>query len=498
MYGRRTAAVLVAFALISGLYLLSVRPAPASAAEMCEPVTIDVLFPPTTLPPETTTPPAPDTTAPPSTDTTAPGATSTTAPGSTTTTPDAASTTAPPDTTTTTVGETTTTTVEETTTTTPATTTTAPEVTTTAPVTTTTLPGSTTTTAPATTTTTEPPPPECVPFVYDMAWPLAAKVPIGSPFGADRDGGARKHMGNDIAAPKLTPVFAVADGVVARVIREQGIAGTYAVIQHDDGWQSYYIHLNNDLYGTDDGLGIGVRPDLREGKRVARGELIGWVGDSGNAEGTVSHLHFELRTPGGEAVDPRPSLQAALKTTKFSRGQPDWPYADDDGSPAEAAAAMLLTRGVFLACDGSMVNFCPQEVSGSDLTAAVADYFAHKPTPRLEGRKLRDPATPGCPPTEGCALLEGLTEADVARLAIWIRIDSLVSTLRPKLASEDTREVMLPSPEDADLQLRANGARDYCNPPLDQVRVLTREEAVVRLAAWIAGDNPHPCARRGT
>jgi hypothetical protein len=331
-----------------------------------------------------------------------------------------------------------------------------------------------------------------------MAWPLAGNFAIGSPFGADRDGGARKHHGNDIAAPKLTPVLSVADGVVARVIREQGIAGSYAVIQHDDGWQSYYIHLNNDLYGTDNGLGIGIRPDLGEGTRVARGEVIGWVGDSGNAENTVSHLHFELRTPEGEPVDPRPSLQAALKGTKFSESQPKWPYADDDGGPAEAAAAMLLTRGVLLACDGSMLRFCPDAVAGPGIAATVADYFAHKATPALEGRQLRDPALPACPPAEDCPVLVGLTEADVARLAVWIRIDVLVSTVRPKLAAEDTRDVMLPSPEDADAQLRANGARDYCNPPLDQVRVLTREEAVYRLAAWMSDANPQPCARRGT
>jgi hypothetical protein len=95
-------------------------------------------------------------------------------------------------------------------------------------------------------------------------------------------------------------------------------------------------------------------------------------------------------------------------------------------------------------------------------------------------------------------MLVGLTESDVARLSIWIRIDALVSTVRPKLAAEDTRDVMLPSPEEADAHLRANGARDYCNPPLDQVRVLTREEAVHRLAGWMSDANPQPCARRGT
>lgn len=331
-----------------------------------------------------------------------------------------------------------------------------------------------------------------------MAWPLAGEAHIGSPFGADRDGGARKHMGNDIAAPKLMPVLAVADGVITRVVRDRGISGSYAVIEHNDGWQSYYIHLNNDLYRTDDGRGIGVRPDLAVGTPVARGELIGWVGDSGNAEGTVPHLHFELRNPEGDAVDPRPSLLAAYAEAELAQPQPAWPYADDDGNPAEAAAALLLTKGVLLACDESAVNFCPDDVAGPDIAATVADHFARKSTPELEGRQMLDPAIPACPPAEDCPTLVGLTEADVASLAVWIRIDALVSTLRPKLASEDTRDVMLPSPEDADTQLRDIGARDYCNPPLDRVQVLTRGEAVQHLAAWLAGKNPEPCPSRGT
>jgi murein DD-endopeptidase MepM/ murein hydrolase activator NlpD len=331
-----------------------------------------------------------------------------------------------------------------------------------------------------------------------MAWPLAGEGQIGSPFGADRDGGARKHKGNDIAAPKLTPVVAVADGVVARVVQVQGTADCcYAIIEHADGWQSYYIHLNNDLFGTDDGRGVGVRADLTPGTAVAKGEVIGWVGDSGNAEETVPHLHFELHMPDGEAIDPRPSLLAAQSATVFTQPQPAWPYADDDGRAGEAAAAILLTQGILLGCDGSAVNFCPDAVADPALAAVLGDYYAGKPSPRLESRSLPDPSIPACPPTEDC-VLEGLTEVDFARLATWIRIDALVSTLRPKVASEDTRDVLLPTTDDADAKLRAIGARDYCNPPLDETRILSRQEAVGRFVAWMSGENPEPCPQRGT
>jgi hypothetical protein len=330
-----------------------------------------------------------------------------------------------------------------------------------------------------------------------MAWPLAGEGQIGSPFGADRDGGARKHEGNDIAAPKLTPVVAVADGVVAKVVQEQGTSNCcYALIEHSDGWQSYYIHLNNDLFGTDNGLGVGVRTDLSVGTPVARGEVIGWVGDSGNAEETVDHLHFELHMPDGQAVDPRPSLLAAYEKTALAQPQPVWPYADDDGRIAEDAAGLLLTQGLLLDCDGSALNFCPDAIADPGLADVLGNHFAGKLTPQMEGHYSLGSRTAACPPIEDC-LLHGLTEADVARLVIWIRIDALVSTLRPEMAAEDTRDVVLPSPEEADARLRALGVRAACEPPLDQERILSREEVVDRFVAWISGEPAGPCPPRG-
>ena len=139
--------------------------------------------------------------------------------------------------------------------------------------------------------------------------------------------------------------MAVSDGVITRVAQERGSGNCcWTIVEHTDGWQSYYIHLNNDQHGTDDGLCIGLRTDLVEGSAVARGEVIGWVGDSGNAEGTVPHLHFELHNPEGLAVDPRPSLLAAQSAVVLADPQPSWPYADDDGTPAEAITAQQKAR----------------------------------------------------------------------------------------------------------------------------------------------------------
>ena len=171
-------------------------------------------------------------------------------------------------------------------------------------------------------------------------------------------------------------------------------------------------------------------PDLVEGSTVARGEVIGWVGDSGNAEATVPHLHFELHNPDGLAVDPRQSLLAAQNAAVLADPQPSWPFADDDGTSAEAIAALLLTQGVLLDCDGTRVDFCPDRIADPELAAVVARHLAGKSPPEVEGQYRPIGDASACPPQDAC-LLYGLPETEIARLAIWIRIDALVATLRP-------------------------------------------------------------------
>ena len=127
---------------------------------------------------------------------------------------------------------------------------------------------------------------------------------FSSTFGASRSGG-RSHHGNDLMAPKLTPVYAAADGVIA-VIDTSSLGGRYVEIQHAAGWSTRYMHLNNDMPRTDDGQAtseLTFAEGVEEGAEVSAGQLIAWVGDSGNAEGTTPHLHFELRHD-GQALDP--------------------------------------------------------------------------------------------------------------------------------------------------------------------------------------------------
>ena len=247
------------------------------------------------------------------------------------------------------------------------------------------------------------PPRNCAPFVYEMEFPLLGAGAYWSGFGAPRDGGRRSHMGVDIAAPQMTPVVAVADGMVSRINIDSGTAGTYIALDHDDDWSSWYLHLNNDHYGTDDGRGIGVRPDLEAGDRVTAGEVIGWVGDSGNAETTEPHLHFEVHLPSGEPIDPYDSLLAAeadgaaafvidptqvlteqteaggtidLVSSRIDTAAPRpgfaGPFVDDDGTAAEAAFNRLAALGARAWCDEWGVRVCPEsEVTGADAEAWI-------------------------------------------------------------------------------------------------------------------------------
>ena len=148
------------------------------------------------------------------------------------------------------------------------------------------------------------------PFVVRFPQESSPTV-FSSTFGAGRSGG-RHHTGNDLMAPKMTEVYAAARGIIT-VIDTSGLAGRYIEIAHQDGWSTRYIHLNNDEPDTDNGRAdwsLTVAPGLHVGSQVEAGQHIGYVGDSGNAEWTGSHTHFEL-THEGRAIDPYDYLKEA-------------------------------------------------------------------------------------------------------------------------------------------------------------------------------------------
>lgn len=149
---------------------------------------------------------------------------------------------------------------------------------------------------------------------FELTFPQEAEVTgFSNSWGAARSGG-RRHRGTDLMAPKMTEVYVAADGVVTRVT-SSGRAGRYVMVTHADGWETYYMHLNNDHPDTNDGRApwfLTVAPGIYVGAEVVAGQLLGWVGDSGNAEGGSAHTHFELHRH-GRALNPYPYLRDALE-----------------------------------------------------------------------------------------------------------------------------------------------------------------------------------------
>jgi murein DD-endopeptidase MepM/ murein hydrolase activator NlpD len=150
-----------------------------------------------------------------------------------------------------------------------------------------------------------------------ITFPVEGKVSFVDTFGAPRSGG-RTHAGQDIMAPKMAKALAAADGVVSALRHDSsGLSGNSLTITGDDGWKYVYIHLNNDRPGTDDGANLydqAFGPGIRRGVRVTAGQHVGYVGDSGNAEDTAPHLHFEMHAPDGTVINPYISLMNAQRS----------------------------------------------------------------------------------------------------------------------------------------------------------------------------------------
>jgi|GEM_PF-2715491 len=148
-----------------------------------------------------------------------------------------------------------------------------------------------------------------------FVFPVPADHSFSNDWHAPRDGGARLHKGTDVFTDKHTPVVAVVDGTIVLVRHSNtGLSGNMVVLEGDDGVRYFYIHLNNDEPGTDNGENLydqAFAPGIKAGTEVHAGDPVGFVGDSGNAENTPSHLHFGVRAPDGAAVNPYPILAAA-------------------------------------------------------------------------------------------------------------------------------------------------------------------------------------------
>jgi hypothetical protein len=148
-----------------------------------------------------------------------------------------------------------------------------------------------------------------------IVFPVLGTVTFYDDFGQARGSGA--HQGIDMVAPKRSLALAAEAGKIEYWSRS-ATAGCMLYLHGQSGTDYYYIHLNNDKTLKNDNrgkcvAGTAYAKGLKDGAKVGAGQAIGYVGDSGDANGIHSHLHFELHPGRKRAVDPYPWLQKASR-----------------------------------------------------------------------------------------------------------------------------------------------------------------------------------------
>jgi murein DD-endopeptidase MepM/ murein hydrolase activator NlpD len=199
--------------------------------------------------------------------------------------------------------------------------------------------------------------------VVGILFPLEERISWTDTFGAARSGG-RTHAGNDLMVAKMTRLLAVTDGTIDW-LNTTGKLSSYnnlpyynILLRGDDGNDYFYVHLNNDTPGTDDGAGgvqFAYAPGLKNGQHVEAGDFLGYVGDSGNAEDTDPHLHFEIHlggyvgASGGQtrsprAINPYNSLKAAPTLAEWeAAGRPPLSTGDSGTFPTTTTVKPTTT-----------------------------------------------------------------------------------------------------------------------------------------------------------
>lgn len=146
-----------------------------------------------------------------------------------------------------------------------------------------------------------------------IVFPVLGPTTYVDDFGAPRAGGP--HQGIDMIAAKRSLALAAEAGKVEFWTHSPS-AGCMLYLHGQSGTDYDYIHLNNDLTAKNDNRGkcvpgVAYAKGLKNGAKVAAGQVIGYVGDSGDANGIHPHLHFEVHPNRKAAVDPYPWLQYA-------------------------------------------------------------------------------------------------------------------------------------------------------------------------------------------
>jgi hypothetical protein len=148
-----------------------------------------------------------------------------------------------------------------------------------------------------------------------IVFPVLGTATYIDDFGDARGQGG--HEGNDIMAPRRALALAAEAGTV-KFHTTSARAGCMLYLDGKSGAEYLYIHLNNDVTDGNDNqgrcvAGVAYAKGLKNGAKVAAGQVIAYVGDSGDANGIHPHLHFEVHPNGGGAANPFPYLNKAQR-----------------------------------------------------------------------------------------------------------------------------------------------------------------------------------------
>src|SRR2546423_1545005 len=233
------------------------------------------------------------------------------------------------------------------------------------------------------------------PVPEHIIFPVVGKVAYIDDFGAPRPGGP--HQGNDIMAEKKSPAVAAEPGKV-KYWATSSSAGCMLYLYGDSGTTYLYIHLNNDLTMRNDNRGkcvpgVSYARGLKDGARVQAAQMIGYVGDSGDANGGASHLHFEVHPGGGAAVSPFPYLQSAQHLLFFAKiGTPfSLALTGTVGSTTDTTLTLTLSQLQAFPMNLTLKKLTQQLTLTVPVTAAVLQHSPQTPGLRLLAAYQGDP-----------------------------------------------------------------------------------------------------------
>lgn len=217
-----------------------------------------------------------------------------------------------------------------------------------------------------------------------ILFPVVGPAQWTDDFGAPRAQGG--HEGNDVLSEWRAPVVAVEAGKV-QIHHGSERAGCMLYLHGKSGTTYLYIHLNNDLTPKNDGRGgckpgVAFAPDLVDGARVKAGELLGYVGSSGDA-GATNHLHFELHPGDGAAVSPYRWLKKADRLL--------YVLSDPEQKEVRATAA----DAVSMTLSGTVVSVEEAEVAPAEPAEPEAPS---EQAPAAEERPAQEPVIIGASP----------------------------------------------------------------------------------------------------